>query len=77
MRISVFLVIFLFQFQSRIDFSLCGVILEFFLNCFRDCVLLSLFKEFGDCLRGFENLLCSWLGENISDENVKVEEDQY
>ncbi|XP_062590799.1 probable E3 ubiquitin-protein ligase HECTD4 isoform X2 [Saccostrea cucullata] len=74
-RISVLLVLPLLQSQSRIDPSLCGVTSELLLNCLRDCAPLSLSKEPGDCLRGLENLLCSWLGEKTSDENVKVAED--
>lgn len=74
-RISVLLVIPLLQSQSRIDSSLCGVTSELLLNCLRDCAPLSLSKEPGDCLRGLENLLCSWLGEQTNDENVKVVED--
>ncbi|KAK3084084.1 hypothetical protein FSP39_007865 [Pinctada imbricata] len=71
-RISVLLVLPLLQSQSRIDPSLCGVTAELLLNCLRDCAPLSLSKEPGDCLRGLENLLSSWLGERTDDENVKV-----
>ncbi|XP_055995500.1 probable E3 ubiquitin-protein ligase HECTD4 isoform X2 [Ostrea edulis] len=76
-RISVLLVLPLLQSQSRIDSSLCGVTSELLLNCLRDCAPLSLSKEPGDCLRGLENLLCSWLGEKTSDENVRVVEDPH
>lgn len=63
-RISVLLVIPLLQSQSRVDPNLCGVTAELLLNCLRDCAPLTLSKEPGDCLRGLENLLCTWLGEN-------------
>ena len=74
-RISVLLVLPLLQSQSRVDPSLCGVTAELLLNCLRDCAPLSLSKEPGDCLRGLENLLCSWLGEKTDDEHVKVVQD--
>ncbi|OWF52164.1 E3 ubiquitin-protein ligase HECTD4 [Mizuhopecten yessoensis] len=70
-RISVLLVIPLLQSQSRVDPNLCGVTAELLLNCLRDCAPLTLFKEPGDCLRGLENLLCTWLGEDSNDVNNK------
>ncbi|KAJ8312853.1 hypothetical protein KUTeg_010226 [Tegillarca granosa] len=66
-RISVLLVIPLLQSQSKVDSSLCGVTAELLLNCLKDCAPLSLSKEPGDCLRGLENLLCTWLGEEKSE----------
>ena len=62
-RISVLLVLPLLQSQSRIDPHLCGVASGVLLSCLHDCASLSLSKEPGDCLKGLENLLCSWLGE--------------
>ncbi|XP_063396384.1 probable E3 ubiquitin-protein ligase HECTD4 [Mytilus trossulus] len=62
-RISVLLVLPLLQSQSRIDPKLCGVTAQLLLDCLRDCPPISLAKEPGDCLRGLENLLCSWLLE--------------
>lgn len=65
-RISVLLVLPLLQSQSRIDPHLCGIASSVLLSCLHDCAPLSLSKEPGDCLKGLENLLCSWLGEKNS-----------
>lgn len=62
-RISVLLVLPLLQSQSRVDPQLCGVTAQLLLDCLKDCPPISLAKEPGDCLRGLENLLCDWLGE--------------
>lgn len=63
-RISVLLVLPLLQSQSKLDLNLCGVTAGVLCNCLRDCAPLSLAKEPSDCLKGLENLLCGWLGEN-------------
>lgn len=70
-RISVLLVLPLLQSQSRIDPKLCGVTAQLLLDCLRDCSPISLAKEPGDCLRGLENLLCSWLLEE-KDKDAQV-----
>ena len=75
-RISVLLVLPLLQSQSRIDPNLCGVTSEVQLAFLRDCPPLSLSKEPGDCLKGLENLLCSWLGENVGSNSGQVVENK-
>lgn len=75
-RVSVLLVLPLLQSQSRIDPNLCGVTSGVLLGCLKDCAPLSLAKEPGDCLRGLENLLCSWLGEQNESANSFVVEDK-
>lgn len=67
-RVSILLVLPLLQSQSLVDPQLCGVTSAVLLNCLRDCAPLSLSKEPGDCLKGLENLLCSWLGEKNDEE---------
>lgn len=74
-RISVLLVLPLLQSQSRFDPNLCGVTSGVLLSCLRDCPPHSLTKEPGDCLKGLENLLCSWLGEKNESENCQIVED--
>jgi E3 ubiquitin-protein ligase HECTD4 len=74
-RISVLLVLPLLQSQSRIDPKLCGVTAQLLLDCLRDCPPISLAKEPGDCLRGLENLLCSWLGEEKDKDTTVVVSD--
>lgn len=69
-RIGLLLVLPLLQSQSKIDPNLCGITADLLLNCLRDCPPLSLTKEPGDCLKGLETLLCSWLGES-SDPNIR------
>lgn len=75
-RISVLLVLPLLQSQSRFDPNLCGVTSGVLLGCLRDCAPLSLSKEPGDCLKGLENLLCSWLGEKHGSEDSQIVEDR-
>ena len=75
-RVSVLLVLPLLQSQSRIDPNLCGVTSGVLLGCLKDCSPLSLAKEPGDCLKGLENLLCSWLGEKIEATNSYEVEDK-
>lgn len=74
-RVSVLLILPLLQSQSSIDPGLCGVTSEVLLSCLKDSAPLSLSKEPGDCLKGLENLLCSWLGENNESSNKYVVED--
>lgn len=75
-RISVLLVLPLLQSQSRIDPNLCGVTSVVLLGCLRECAPLSLSKEPGDCLKGLENLLCSWLGEKLDPSSSLVVENK-
>lgn len=74
-RISVLLVLPLLQSQSRFDPNLCGVTSGVLLACLRECAPLSLSKEPSDCLKGLENLLCSWLGEKNVSDNCEIVED--
>jgi E3 ubiquitin-protein ligase HECTD4 len=48
---------------------------QLLLDCLRDCPPISLAKEPGDCLRGLENLLCSWLGEEKDKDTTVVVSD--
>ncbi|XP_077866440.1 putative E3 ubiquitin-protein ligase HECTD4 [Saccoglossus kowalevskii] len=69
-RVSLLLTFPLLKSQSRLDPSLCGTTAKLLLTCLKDCAPLSLTKEPSDCLNGLENLLCSWLGEDISIEDA-------
>ena len=75
-RISVLLVLPLLQSQSRLDPDLCGVTSDVLLGCLRESPPLSLSKEPGDCLKGLENLLCSWLGEKVDSHHGKAVKDK-
>ncbi|WAR02868.1 HECD4-like protein [Mya arenaria] len=75
-RVSVLLVLPLLQSQSRIDPHLCGVTSGVLLNLLQECAPLSLSKEPGDCLKGLENLLCSWLGEQTESDDSQVVQDK-
>lgn len=67
-RVSLLLVFPLLQSQSQTDPALCDLTTDLLLQCLRDYPPLSLAKEPSDCLNGLEGLLCSWLGENQSEQ---------
>ncbi|XP_052243277.1 probable E3 ubiquitin-protein ligase HECTD4 isoform X2 [Dreissena polymorpha] len=75
-RVSILLVLPLLQSQSLVDPQLCGVTSAVLLNCLRDCAPLSLSKEPGDCFKGLESLLCSWLGEKTDAETQHTVQDK-
>ncbi|XP_077996372.1 putative E3 ubiquitin-protein ligase HECTD4 [Glandiceps talaboti] len=74
-RVSLLLTFPLLKSQSKLDPTLCGTTAELLLSCLRDCAPLSLTKEPSDCLNGLENLLCSWLGEDVEEDTVPAKFD--